>query len=40
MMLCVAHYNLSVENEFVGDYNEAIINISEAMNVAKAHLGN
>jgi len=38
-MLTVAYYNLGVEYEFIGDINEAIHSITEAMGVAKSHLG-
>lgn len=38
-MLTVAYYNLGVEYEFIGDVNEAIHSITEAMSVAKSHLG-
>jgi len=38
-MLSVAYYNLSVEYEFIGDFNEAINSINEALTISKAHLG-
>jgi len=39
LMLTVAYYNLGVEYEFIGDVNEAIHAITEALTVAKSHLG-
>jgi len=38
-MLTVAYYNLGVEYEFIGDLNEAIHSITQAITISKNHLG-
>lgn len=38
-MLTVAYYNLGVEYEFIADLNEAIHSITQAISIAKTHLG-
>jgi len=38
-MLAVAHYNLAVEYEFIGNINESINSISDAIQISKTHIG-